>query len=106
MGGRGTWQLAVEHPERFAAIAPICGRVPDMPDFFERLAALRAMPAWVFHGARDEIIPIDNSNRMVAALRELGNEVRYKIYPEAGHDAWTATYANPELYEWFLAHRL
>jgi predicted peptidase len=106
MGGRGTWQLAVEHPERFAAIAPICGRVPDLPDFFERLPALRTMPVWVFHGARDEIIPIENSDRIVAALAALGNEVRYKIYPEAGHDAWTATYSNPELYEWLLGHRL
>jgi predicted peptidase len=80
--------------------------VPDLPDFFERLPALRTMPVWVFHGARDEIIPIENSDRIVAALAALGNEVRYKIYPEAGHDAWTATYSNPELYEWLLGHRL
>lgn len=105
MGGRGAWELAVLHPERFSAIAPICGRVPDMADFFDRLPALQAMPTWVFHGARDTIIPIDHSNRIVAALRALGNEVRYKVYPDAGHDAWSATYANAELYEWFLAHR-
>jgi len=38
MGGRDTWQLAVEHPERFAATAPNCGRAPDMPDFSKTLS--------------------------------------------------------------------
>ena len=72
MGGRGAWQLAVEHPDLFAAVVPICGRVPDMPDFFERLPVLRDKPIWVFHGAQDEVVPIGNSDRIVAVLRDMG----------------------------------
>lgn len=106
MGGRGTWQLAVEHPEHFAALAPICGRAPDMPRFFERLAALRELPIWVFHGAKDPVVPITYSDQIVAALRSLGANVRYTMYPDAEHDSWTITYANPELYTWLLSqHR-
>lgn len=102
MGARGSWQLAVENPERFTALALICGRIPDMPDFFERLPALRTKPIWVFHGAQDPIVPISNSERIVAALRQMDNPVRYTIYPEADHDSWTETYENPALYEWLL----
>lgn len=100
MGGYGTWALAVAHPERFAAIAPICG-------WGNRLLAyrLRNMPIWVFHGARDPVVPLRESEDMVATLREQGSDVRFTVYPDAEHDAWTRTYANPALYDWFLQHR-
>jgi dipeptidyl aminopeptidase/acylaminoacyl peptidase len=41
---------------------------------------------------------------MVKALKACGGDVRLTIYPDADHDSWTRTYANPELYEWFLQH--
>jgi hypothetical protein len=28
--------------------------------------------------------------------------VRFTAYPEVGHDAWTATYENPNLYGWLF----
>jgi hypothetical protein len=43
---------------------------------------------------------------MVAALRQVGADVRLTIYPDIGHDAWTTTYATPALYSWFLSHSL
>jgi predicted peptidase len=42
---------------------------------------------------------------MVDALKKNGGDARLTVYPEAGHDAWTATYDNPELYEWLLAQK-
>jgi len=64
------------------------------------------MPIWVFHGKKDQVVPIEESERMVQFLGKRGNkQVEFTVYPEAGHDAWTETYANPKLYEWFLAHR-
>ena len=105
MGGRGAWQLAVEHPERFAAVVSICGRVPAMPDFFDRLPVLRDKPIWVFHGAQDEVVPIADSNRIVAALRNIGSDVRYTVYPDAGHDSWTPAYAEEELWAWIGGQR-
>ena len=65
---------------------------------------LSKMPIWVFHGGKDKVVPIDNSKKMVSALKKAGNDVKFTIYPEAGHDSWTKTYDNPELYKWFLAH--
>jgi predicted peptidase len=106
MGGRGSWRLAVHHPERFAALVPICGRIPQLADFFDRLPALRTMPVWVFHGSQDLVVPIANSERIVADLQELGGNVRFTVYPDADHDAWTQAYATPELYTWLLQYSL
>jgi hypothetical protein len=39
---------------------------------------------------------------MVRQIREVGGDVRFTIYPDAEHDSWTETYANPELYAWLL----
>jgi hypothetical protein len=43
---------------------------------------------------------------MVNALNAAGaKEVKFTVYPEAGHDSWTVTYDNPELYRWLLERR-
>ena len=100
MGGFGTWNLATEHPGRFAAIAPICGG--GHPILAGRL---KDVPVWAFHGARDEVVPLSASQSMVDAVKRAGGRPRFTVYPAAGHDSWTATYNNPRLYAWFLKHR-
>lgn len=99
MGGFGTWRLACEYPHRFAAIAPICGGGDPLT-----VRVLKHIPVWAFHGAKDDIVPIKASEEMVEALKQAGGNVRFTVYPESGHDSWTETYENPELYEWFLSH--
>lgn len=103
MGARGGWLLAVAQPARFAAIALICGRIPT-PDFLERVGALKDKPIWVFHGAKDPVVPVENSEKIVATLQAAGGHPHLTVYPEADHDAWTATYNNPEFYIWLFSH--
>ena len=109
MGGSGTWSLAFQHPERFAAIAPICGG--GDPGVIEqlsadKLAAVKTLGIWIFHGEKDPTVPIVKSEKMVEALKKIGcTDVSFTRYPEAQHDSWTITYNNPKLYEWFLAHK-
>ncbi|HTE85856.1 MAG TPA: prolyl oligopeptidase family serine peptidase [Dehalococcoidia bacterium] len=100
MGGRGTWALAIASPHRFAAIAPVCGR--GDPD---AVGSIAHVPVWAFHGALDPVVPPARSEEMVEALRRCGGNVRFTVYPEAGHDSWTSAYAEPELYAWLLSHR-
>jgi predicted peptidase len=100
MGGFGTWETSARYPERFAAIAPICGGGDP-----RRVRSLKDMPTWVFHGDKDEAVPVQRSIEMVDALKQIGNDVKFTRYPEAGHDSWTETYNNPELYAWFLKHK-
>ncbi len=99
MGGYGSWSLGCDHPKRFAAIAPICG---GGEPFFGR--KLKNTPVWAFHGAKDNVVPLKKSEDMVKAIERAGGDVKLTVYPEAGHDSWTKTYNNPELYTWFLSH--
>lgn len=100
MGGYGTWKLALQYPDRFAAIVPICGG--GTRGVANRI---KHLPIWVFHGDADEVVSIDESRKMVDALKAVGGNVTFTVYPGVGHDSWTQTYDNPELYEWLLSHR-
>jgi predicted peptidase len=110
MGGYGSWSLGLRNPERFAAMAPICGGGDYLPVLLPgqgKQAALKRLPVWAFHGAKDSIVPLSETERMVSALKKAGNQnVKLTIYPEADHDSWTEAYQNQELYDWMLQHRI
>jgi len=108
MGGYGTWSLGLQAPERFAAIAPVCGGGEPIRVLLASPAktkSLKSMGVWAFHGAKDPVVKVEESQRMVDALKKAGvRDVELTVYPEADHDSWTATYNNEKLYEWFLKH--
>jgi dipeptidyl aminopeptidase/acylaminoacyl peptidase len=56
-------------------------------------------------GAKDTAISVEVSQKMVDALKKKGGDPKFTIYPETGHDAWTETYANPQVYEWLLEQK-
>lgn len=121
MGGYGTWELALLQPGRFAALVPISGAIrppnderelfvtplASEPDPFAALARrLRTMPIWIFHGAKDDVVPLQDDRRTTAALKAMGNAVRYTELPDANHNAWDPAYSMPELWTWLFAqHR-
>ena len=100
MGGFGTWTLALQAPDRFAAIAPICGGGNP-----HRVDQLKHLPVWVFHGAKDQAVKIEKSQEMVDALTGIGGRVKFTIYPDADHDSWSQTYDDPKFYEWLLQQK-
>ena len=101
LGGFGSWNLLAEYPGKFAAAIPICGG--GDPATAEKM---KGTPIWVFHGAKDTAVPVSKSEAMVDALKKAGGNVKFTIYPEAGHDSWTETYNNPEVYKWLLEQKL
>ncbi len=100
MGGFASWRLASYAPQRLAAIAPICGG--GEKHWAKRFPHL---PVWAFHGAKDPGVPVHRSQEMVDELVKRGGNPKLTIYPEAEHNSWTQTYANPELYEWLLQQK-
>jgi predicted peptidase len=100
MGGAGTWNLAARYPQRFAAIAPICGAGKP-----EDASKLKDLPIWAFHGALDSAESLTRHQAMVDAVKHSGGNIQYTVYPDLKHDCWTVTYNNPELYEWLLKQR-
>ncbi len=114
MGGYGSWKLAARYPERFAAVVPICGGGEFLDVLFlmpigkgppEKVAALRSLGIWAFHGAKDPVVPLAESQRMVETFKQAGvTDIQLTVYPEALHDSFTVTYENPALYTWLLNH--
>ena len=100
MGGYGTWDAIARYPDFFAAAAPICGGGDPTT-----VARFKNLPIWCFHGAKDPVVKVSRSREMVAALQAVGSPVRFTEYPEAQHDSWTESYANPEFHAWLFAQR-
>ncbi len=109
MGGYGSWSLGSKFPERFAAIAPICGGGDNIRVLLaskEKKASLKSLGVWAFHGAKDNVVPLEESQRMTNAFQRAGcAEVKLTVYPQDGHDSWTRAYTEPEIWDWFLAHK-
>lgn len=118
-GGHGAWRLAYREPSRFAALVPICGAIvprrlleqpgikeSDIPNAAQIAAKLGPeLRIWVFHGAADSTVPVENSREMVKALRALGSQVRYTEYEGVGHNSWDRAYNDPELPAWLFAQK-
>jgi predicted peptidase len=100
MGGYGTWQLAMRLPECFAAAVAICGG-----GMYWNAGRLVNVPILAFHGALDQTVLPEESEKMVNAVNKKGGNAKLTIYPENAHNAWTDTYKNPEVFKWLLSHK-
>jgi len=122
MGGFGTWHLALTHPHKFAALVPVCGGIvpngtatsvrqspltTNSADPYAYTAEqLRHIPAWIFHGAKDDVILPTESRAMHDALRAAGaSDVRYTEYKDANHNSWDRAYGEEALWKWLFAQR-
>jgi predicted peptidase len=112
MGGYGTWTLASEHPEKFAAIAPVCGGVrapgdrkaPEGDPYKATAEKVKNLPIWIFHGGFDRTVPVSESQKLRDALKEAGaTRVKYTEYEGVGHNSWDKAYAEDEFWTWLLA---
>lgn len=99
MGGTGTWHWLLASPERFAAGVPICGT-----GVYWNAYKVRTLPLWVFHGNKDTIVPIRESEAMVESLNNIDGNVKFTVLDGVGHNAWEYAY-NDELVEWLLQQK-
>jgi predicted peptidase len=125
MGGYGTWYLAQKYPGRFAALVVICGGIhppaatlkahPELikwapedgpKSYAEAAAKVGKVPVWIFHGADDDIVPVTESQRMQAAMKQIGAEVHYTEYPGVKHVSWDKAYDEPKLFPWLFSKSL
>jgi predicted peptidase len=108
MGGYGTWSQAIAHPDKWAAIVPICGGAvrPKEENAAEKLKAaaekIKHIPCWCFHGDADQAVPVQLSRDMIKALKDAGADPKYTEYPGVGHNSWDRAYGTAELYDWLL----
>ncbi|MFM9001563.1 MAG: dienelactone hydrolase family protein [Opitutia bacterium] len=100
LGGMGTWEWGSANPERFAGLAPVCG-LGDA----KRVASLKGMPVWAFHGDKDPAVPYQAGRATADAAKAAGADVKFTTYPGVGHDSWVQAYEEPEFDKWVLARR-
>lgn len=104
MGGFGTWSLIAAIPDRIAAAVPVCGGT-DL--FSARTIGKNHVPVWAFHGEIDTVVPVEESLRATQTLRASGNrDARLTIYSGVGHNAWTPTYNDQNMWDWLFSKRL
>jgi len=122
-GGNGSWYLASQHPDRFAALVVVCGFIsefkghtsgvqypalapasaPDPQTFIARRVS--TLPIWIFHGDADQSVSVEESRKMNAALKKIGANVQYTELPGVDHNAWDPAYERDDLVEWMLKQR-
>lgn len=114
MGGFGTWSIAAAHPDRWAAIVPVCGglRFPPRkgdtsagPTPDEVAAKIKHIPCWCWHGGADGVVKPDLSRVVIEALKKAGAEPRYTELAHVGHNSWDAAYASSDLYDWLFKQK-
>lgn len=100
-GGHGTWAIAANHPDTWAAIAPICG----YGDPAVIAPKVKDIPTWCFHGDADNVVPVKQTLDMAAAIRTAGGDPRVSIFPGVNHGSWDRAYRDEGLAAWLLEHR-
>lgn len=100
MGGYGTWDLIMRKPDWFAAAMPVCGGADD-----SKVAIVKDMAIWVFHGGNDSVVNPERARNAVAALRAVGGNVKHTEYPGVNHDSWSPTYSDDKVLDWMFAQK-
>ena len=100
MGGMGTFEILRRMRGEFAAALAVCGG--DNP---ENVRKYKNIPLWIFHGAKDDVVPPENSQIIADALKAKKADVKFTMYPEANHNSWDQAFAEPELLSWLFSHK-
>ncbi|WP_233789461.1 alpha/beta hydrolase-fold protein [Sphingobacterium sp. HMA12] len=103
MGGYGTYITALDHPEKIAAIVPLCGGINDNDT--TRICTLKDIPILTYHGTADDEISKQETERIADFLNKCeGNIIFHRIAGE-GHGIQYLYETNTEIYEWMLRQR-
>jgi len=102
LGGSGTWYIAAKYPDKFAAIAPISGFTGHLDYIDDNIDKLIDMPIWAFHGKIDNVVPFEETERIIKKLEGINKDLKFSVEPDVGHWIHWLVYPNQELYDWFL----
>ena len=96
MGGYGTWSIAMNHPDIFAALGPISGGGAAAG-----MAKISHIPEYVTHGDDDRTVPVTQSRTMVEAGRKASAEIDYVEVPGGSHSGVAAGAIAP-MFDFFV----
>jgi predicted peptidase len=101
MGGMGTFDMVCRFPDIFAAAIPICGGINP-----ERLKDTAGKVKFrIYHGDKDEAVPVENSRKAYRALKVYGADVEYFEFVGCNHSSWDPAFNQPDFFSWLFAQR-
>lgn len=101
MGGFGTFNIAAKFPGVFAACVPLCGG-GDV----KNAEILKSTPFWVFHGDKDDMVPVERSRAIVEAVKKAGGELmNYTELAGEGHGITGVVYPREDLHTWLFKQK-
>ena len=101
MGGMGTFDLICREPKLFAAAVPICGGVNN-----ERLKKVKKMHIRIYHGAIDNVVPLEHSQSAFNALQSFGSKkCELIVFPNTGHNSWDQAFKEPDFLSWIFSKK-
>lgn len=101
LGGYGAWCVGRLIPGELAALVPVCGG-----GIYACAGEYGSLPVRAYHGRLDTVVQLQESVKQVEAIRRAGGNAELVIYGDCAHNAWTRTYADPELYTWLSEQRV
>ena len=100
MGGLGTYDITSRYPELFTAAVPMCGNVNPA-----KVVGAKSVKFSIYHGDKDNVVPVEGSREAYRALRASGAKVRYKEFVGCGHGCWDPTFNEPDLLPWLFKQK-
>jgi predicted peptidase len=100
MGGFGTYDILSRRPDLFAAGISICGGGNK-----RYVYKYDDVSMWVFHGAKDPVVPVFLSQEMAESFGARQMDYKYTEYPEGAHDVWNQAWAEPDLLPWLFSKK-
>ena len=101
MGGRGTFIVAAELPDLFAAIMPLSPH--HTPYSYLNLASkVSHLPIFLHHSTNDKTSKFSVAEKMSDELKKLNANMVFDI-GNFGHYGWNKIYKNPENINWLIS---
>lgn len=99
MGGMATFDLLWRMPNTFAAAAAICGAGST-----EKASVFANLPMRIYHGEVDQVVPVEESKKMIKALQDAGGNPEVFLYPDVNHNSWDNAFAEEDFLSWFYGN--
>ena len=97
MGGYAAYQLLMSCNRLFSAAVICCGG-----GMYWNAEKLTDVPIRIYHGAKDDTVYPDESEKMASAINRRGGCAALTIFPDLGHNCWEIVYNDEKVYRFLL----
>ena len=102
MGGRGTFIVAAQQPDTFAALMPLSPHHGPF-SYLPLAKKIKDIPIWMSHGDQDKISSYRMAYQMKNELKKYGADITFNTINGGRHCCWHSVYEDPEVIKWLLS---